>query len=112
MQSPLPDSSALEAGIVADTPSQRRTTSVQDTVRSLLSSSVADRFKRSSKLDEASEIEANEPHVTGLGFVPGTNTAESRRATYVSESELNIRSSRSDVSCRIIASLGIQIAKY
>lgn len=48
MQSPLPSSSALESGLVADPPSPYRMTGIQDSVRSILRRSVLGRIGQDS----------------------------------------------------------------
>ncbi|KAF1347528.1 hypothetical protein BDV97DRAFT_355383 [Delphinella strobiligena] len=48
MQSPLPSSSTLENGMIADPPSPYRTTGIQDSVRSILRGSVLGRLGRNS----------------------------------------------------------------
>lgn len=57
MRSPLPDSSPLEASLIADQPSPLRNTCVQDSVRSLLRVSMLCRPGHSSRVDEEETIQ-------------------------------------------------------
>lgn len=82
MRSPLPDSSPLEAGLVADPPSPYRTTTVQDTVRSLLRASMVVGPRRSAKFDGEETIQVFSDVHEERSNIPVAR-AEQNRTSYI-----------------------------